>query len=98
MFDNQRYMTIGIKNTIPAELVILMWTMIDELRENGQCLDYLQVFKLTESNGKQHVLHSQEVPQFQQEMVFEMLKRPVQAKIFVIDDQTHSTMLLASEY
>ena len=44
--------------------------------------DYLQVFDLTIENGKQKI---SDAPLFV-------------GKIFVIDDETHSTMLLAEEY
>lgn len=59
--------------------------------------DYLQVFSLSSDNGRQRIIHSQEIPEYQKEYVLNV-GSPVTEKIFVIDDQTHSTMLLANEY
>ena len=59
--------------------------------------DYLQVFSLSADGEKQIVKHTQEVPVYNKEYVFEF-ENPVAEKIFVIDDETHTTMLLASEY
>ena len=59
--------------------------------------DYLQVFSLSSDNGRQRIIHSQEIPEYQKEYVLNV-GSPVTEKIFVIDNQTHSTMLLAKEY
>ena len=60
--------------------------------------DYLQVFELEkQSYGKQYICHKQEQPPYKYEICLEC-KTAVTAKIFVIDDQTYSTMLLAKEY
>ena len=59
--------------------------------------DYLQVFSLSEHNSRQRIVHSQESPEYNREYFFEN-DSPVTEKIFVIDDGTHSTMLLANEY
>ena len=59
--------------------------------------DYLQVFSLSVKNGKQRIIHSQEIPEYSKEYVFNT-GTSVTDKVFVIDDKTHSTMLLANEY
>ena len=59
--------------------------------------DYLQVFSLSSDNGRQRIIHSQEIPEYQKEYVLNV-GSPVTEKIFVIDAKTHSTMLLANEY
>ena len=59
--------------------------------------DYLQVFSLSCENGRQLIKHSQEEPEYEKEYVFDMVTA-ITEKIFVIDDEAHSTMLLASEY
>ena len=71
-----------------------MWEIIDQIPVDK---DYLQVFSLSEDKGKQKIKHTQEVPEYSKEYVFNT-GTPVTAKIFVIDDKTHSTMLLANEY
>jgi hypothetical protein len=62
---------------------------------------YLQVFTLrTVYKGNQLVLtvqHKQEVPDFEQMIVLEAAQ-PMCEKVYLIDDQTHCTMLLAEEY
>ena len=60
--------------------------------------DYLQVFELSEEKGKQKIEHSQEVPEYKREHLFNVGTSIFSGKVFVIDDETHSTMLLASEY
>jgi len=59
--------------------------------------DYLQVFNLVASGTNQQVTHSQEEPAYERIFTFPT-DEPITAKIFVIDDETHSTMLLAEEY
>ena len=63
-----------------------------------QVQDYLQVFRLSEHEGRQKIIHSQEQPDYRDEIITPIFVSPVEAKIFVIDDGDHSTMLLANEY
>lgn len=72
-----------------------MWELINQMPVDNK--DYLQVFSLYVDNGRQRITHTQEVPEYTMEYVFDT-DVPVTAKIFVIDDETHSTMLLANEY
>ena len=58
MFTN-RYMTKGVQSEIPAVLQIFMWDCISAVPVEK---DYLQIFRLSESNGKQRIVHEQEVP------------------------------------
>ena len=95
MFKNPRYATRGINAEIPLALQLILWKMIDEMKVAQK--DYLQVFILSSENGEQKIIHKQEQPDYHKEYVFsgDCL---VNAKIFVIDDGDHSTMLLAEEY
>ena len=95
MFKNPRYATRGINAEIPLALQLILWKMIDEMEVARK--DYLQVFILSTENGEQKIIHEQEQPDYRKEYVFsgDCL---VNAKIFVIDDGDHSTMLLAEEY
>ncbi|MGO5027819.1 DUF960 family protein [Candidatus Agathobaculum pullicola] len=95
MFQTPKYLTRGIQCTLPAWLVILLWNLIDCIPNEQR--DYLQVFRLTRIGTGQHIAHSQEQPPYSYEMKVPC-NDAVNAKIFVIDDQTHSTMLLAEEY
>ncbi len=95
MFDNKRFLTCGVQAEISAELQQLMWMLIDTLPVEK---DHLQVFKLVPDNGKQKIIHSQEQPEYRKEFVFESAGYIVSAKVYIIDDGDHSTMLLAEEY
>lgn len=94
MFNSKRYLTRGVDLTIPLELQIFMWSCIDNLKVEK---DYLQVFNLSVVNGIQRVEHKQEVPKYKNTYSV-LVSNPVDAKIFVIDDDEYSTMLLAEEY
>ena len=59
--------------------------------------DYLQVFLLSVDGENQRIIHEQEQPEYRKEYLFSS-ENPVTAKVYVIDDKTHSTMLLAEEY
>ena len=95
MFNNQKFLTRGIESEIPAWLVHLMWHMVLTMEVKEK--DYLQVFKLVANGTNQQITHSQEEPSYERTFTFPT-DEPITAKIFVIDDETHSTMLLAEEY
>jgi hypothetical protein len=95
VFNNQRYITRGIETTIPLWLQNLMWYAIEVMEVESK--DYLQVFTPIAENGMQKIVHTQEQPPYEKEYLTEC-SDPISAKIFVIDDGDHSTMLLASEY
>jgi hypothetical protein len=97
-FKNTRYITKGISSEIPLHLQLIMWDLIDEMEVSEK--DYLQVFKLSQENNKQKIVHIQEIPEYEKTHLFSKVPdtKLVTTKIFIIDDETHSTMLLASEY
>ena len=95
MFENQKFITKGVSNNIPAELADLMWHMVLTMEVEEK--DYLQVFTLTKTPTGQHIVHEQEQPPYRYELDVHC-KCAVDAKVYVIDDKTHSTMLLSSEY
>ena len=98
MFKNERYLTAGIAATLPPWLVFMLWALIDEMKTP---VDYLQVFSVSceENDGVAHltIVHSQENPEYNQTYTA-VTQDKVTAKIFVIDDGDHSTMMLAEEY
>ncbi len=100
MFKNDKYITCGIEEKVPTVIQLILWNLIDELGKT-QKLDYLQVFELSpvtqDHQTVQQVIHSQEVPPYK-ETHYLTGSEPFSAKIFVIDDKTHCTMLLAQEY
>ena len=94
-FKNQRYITKGVSDRVSLLLQLFMWQCIDELDVPK---DYLQVFKLSIAEGKQKIEHIQEEPEYKREYLLNTDTPIFIGKIFVIDDGTHSTMLLAEEY
>ena len=94
MFTNQRYLTHGIEASIPLRLQTLLWQLIDLLPPER---DYLQVFRLEPFGGMQQVIHTSEEPAYKKVLMFPT-DEPITAKIYVIDDDDHTTMLLAEEY
>ena len=82
-------------NTIPKLLQIIMWELINNLPVGSR--DYLQVFLLSPDIKGQRIIHTQENPDYKKEYVFN-LNTAVVGKVFVIDDGTHSTMLMNYEY
>ena len=98
MFKNERYLTVGIANTLPPWMVFMLWDSIDNMETP---VDYLQVFSVSyeEKDGLSHltIVHSQENPEYTQTYTA-VSQDKVNAKIFVIDDGSYSTMMLAEEY
>ena len=94
MFNSDKYLTRGVQSEIPIELQIFMWRCIDSMPE---LKDYLQVFRLSSSDGKQKIIHEQEQPEYKKEYMLNTAQA-VTAKVYVIDDGDHCTMLLAEEY
>jgi len=95
MFDNLRYLTKGINAKIPFELQAFMWDCIDCLPKDER--DYFQVFELEDLGGMQHIVHFSEQPEYRMNYFIPMMKA-VTAKVYIIDSEEYSTMLLAEEY
>ena len=95
MFENQKFLTRGVMADIPSLLTNLMWHMVLTMKVESK--DYLQVFTLTKTPTDQHIVHEQDQPPYRYELDVPC-DDAVNAKVFVIDDLTHSTMLLAEEY
>lgn len=94
MFDNKRYITRGVQAEIPFALQLFMWECVDGMPEPK---DYFQVFKLDDSGGLQKIIHFSEQPKYSREYIIPM-DNPITVKVYVIDSDEYSTMLLASEY
>lgn len=94
-FQNKRFITKGVDTMVHPLLQLFLWHCIDTMPPPR---DYLQIFKLTEENGQQKVTHIQEQPEYTQEYLIKTDAPIFIGKIYAIDDETHSTMLLAEEY
>jgi len=102
MFDNHRYFTRGINNEVDEAVQITLWNFIDILKlKKDFYIDYLQVFELRKiGNGNtfnQEVIHSQEEPLYKKHYLISVDK-PINTKIYVIDDSQQSVMMLSEEY
>ena len=49
-FQNKRFITHGVDTMVHTLLQLFLWQLIDRLPPPK---DYLQIFKLTEENGRQ---------------------------------------------
>ncbi len=102
MFDNNRFITVGVNSEVDIRLQLIMWSLIDELNRNiSEKVDYLQVFNICKKDNKILIEHSQEIPKYKK--LYEIsnmsdIEINNKLKLFVIDDVDHSTMLLAEEY
>lgn len=94
MFNNHRYSTKGVQSEIPIGLQLFMWGCIGKLPE--EC-DYFQVFKLENLGGIQKITHFSEQPTYRREYLIPT-GNPITSKVYIIDSDTYSTMLLAEEY
>jgi hypothetical protein len=97
-FNGNRYLTRGIKDEIPVEIQLIMWAIIDNRKAIKADLDYLQIFQLTPQGNEQKILHSQEQPEYSNEILVPLICFPVERRIWVIDSGEYSTMLLPEEY
>ena len=94
-FKNDRFITKGVDFAVNPLLQLFMWHLIDAMPPPK---DYLQVFKLEKENGKQKITHIQENPEYKREYLLNSDTPFFVGKIYVIDDEQYSTMLLAEEY
>lgn len=98
MFENKRSETCGVQAAIPRPARNLLWYLVDTMEVEEK--DSLQLFHLeaVSENGveRQKIVHTQENPPYEQVRIADL--NPVDAKVCVIDDGDHTTMLLAGEY
>lgn len=96
MFNGQRYLTKGVQEQVSIPLQVTLWLMIENLKIEA---DYLQIFEIEQISDNQiKITHRQEEPQFESVTVKSGKIASAHLKIYVIDDQDYSTMLLADEY
>ena len=94
MFPPQRYVTAAVSREIPLAVQLFLWQCIDALPFSP---DYLQVFQLSTDGGRLKIVHTQECRDYRKEYLL-LSDVPITAKIYVINDQTHATMLFCEEY
>ena len=99
--DN-RYVTRDVNEEVDIRLQLIMWSMLDKLKDEGNVeLDYLQVFRIRKEGNKIVISQSQEVPEYSctYEIELEDIKIDDEIKVYVIDSgEEFSTMLFPGEY
>ena len=99
--DN-RYVARGVNEEVDVRLQLIMWSMIDKLKDEESVeLDYLQVFNLRKEGNKIVINQSQEVPEYSctYEIELEDVQLDDEIKVYVIDNGTEGiTMLFPWEY
>ena len=95
MFPRKRYATANVMREVPIELQIFLWQCVDSIPIEA---DYLQIFQLSKADGMQKIVHEQECPPYKKEYLLFPADPLVEAKIYIINDETHATMLFAHEY
>lgn len=101
MFDqkSKRYMTRAIAEALPMEIALLLWQLIDAQKEQKMELDYLQVFELSIHEGKQAIIHRQEVPERKEQWLIRLVDTmPRTSTVWCMDDGENQMMLYPTDY
>lgn len=94
--DN-RYVTRGVNEEVDIRLQLIIWDMIDKLKEKGSVeLDYLQIFKIIKEGKKIVINQSQEVPEYSctYEIELEDIQIDDEIKLYVIDNGFEGSIIL----
>lgn len=94
MFPPRRYATAAVSREIPFAVQLFLWQCIDALPFSP---DYLQVFQLSTEGGMLRIVHTQECPVYRKEYLL-LSGVLITTKLYVINDETHATMLFCEEY
>ena len=94
--DN-RYVTRGVNEKVDIRLQLMIWSMLDKLKDEGNVeLDYLQVFKIRKEGNKVVINQSQEVPEYSctYEIELEDIQIDDEIKLYVIDNGVEGSIIL----
>ena len=94
--DN-RYVTRGVNEEVDIRLQLIIWSIIDKLKDKGNVeLDYLQVFKIRKEGNKVVINQSQEVPEYSctYEIELEDIQIDDKIKLYVIDNGFEGSIIL----
>lgn len=94
MLQNNRFLTCGVDSTIPLDLQLFLWKCVERMPAPK---DWLQIFQLKPIGELQSITHRSEAPEYHMKYLIPM-KNPIAEKVYIIGDDDHCTMLLASEY
>ena len=105
MFEKNTFITRGINESLPLELISLLWLKVQGVKDRK--LDYLQVFEFknigTLESPILEVKWSQEVPKHKESFKVQGITLEEVEKVWIIcsgegTDDEYSTMLLPEEY
>lgn len=94
--DN-RYVTREVNEEVDIRLQLIMWFMLDKLKDEGNVeLDYLQIFKIRKDGNKIVINQSQEVPEYSctYEIELEDIQIDDEIKLYVIDNGFEGSIIL----
>ncbi len=91
----ERYMTIGVNESICPILQIYMWNMIEQIDIHK---DYLQIFRLTSNKNTVIIEHEQEQPKYKNSIIVNEVTLERDLKIYIIIENDYATMMLSEEY
>lgn len=94
---NPFYITQGVKRNIHPRLIKEMLDSVMRLREFEE-VDYLQIFTFSQKGDKTLIEHTQEEPAHKKKLVFKGIPNKFEGTVYIIDNVTHTTVLLANEY
>lgn len=101
MFERQ-YSTREVAETLDLNIQTILWELIIKWKSEGVELDYLQVYDLSMEflGGEvyQKIIHSQEIPKRTETFYYRNISNPINAKIFVIDEDGNGVMMFSAEY
>ena len=99
VFDGiqNRYITKGIAETVPGEIIVFIWEMIESMETRPR--DYLQIFRFTRIGEGVALTQEQEQPEYKNTvMLLGNFDIPAGITVYVIADESNATMLLSEEY
>lgn len=94
--DN-RYVTRGVNEEVDIRLQLMIWSMLDKLKDEGNVeLDYLQVFRIRKEGNKVIINQSQEIPKYSctYEIELEDIQIDDKIKLYVIDNGVEGSIIL----
>ena len=94
--DN-RYVTRGVNEKVDIRLQLMIWSMLDKLKDEGNVeLDYLHVFRIRKEGNKVIINQSQEIPKYSctYEIELEAIQIDDEIKLYVIDNGVEGSIIL----
>ncbi|WP_238917087.1 DUF960 family protein [Clostridium sp. YIM B02555] len=101
MFNKEnRHVSRGVNSVIDIRLQLIMWNLIDELKQKIE-VDYLRIFRISKEDNKKIIIeHEQEVLKYKEKYSIELSDIEITGviKIYVIDSIDYATIILAEGY